>query len=132
MAEGRQTNHFTLLVFERHFSEESKITAARTDIESNLANALDLYELDNGFYPTTEQGLRALTFAPDSPPVPKKWKGPYVKKSIFEDPWGQPYQYRSPGNHGPDYDLFSMGPDGNEGGGDDIGNWEGSGDAGHN
>lgn len=105
-------------------SEDAKKTAARADIDANLSNALDLYETDNGAYPTTEQGLTALVAAPTSPPLAKNWKGPYLKKKSFKDPWGNPYQYRSPGTHSGDYDLFSMGPDGVEGGGDDIANWD--------
>jgi general secretion pathway protein G len=104
-------------------SEEAKKAAAKADVEANLSNALDLYEADNGAYPTTDQGLGALVALPSSPPVPAHWKGPYLKKSTFKDPWGNPYQYRFPGTHGGDYDLFSMGPNGAEGGGDDVANW---------
>jgi general secretion pathway protein G len=105
-------------------SEESKKSAAQVDISSNINNALDLYEMDNGAYPTTEQGLIALAVEPTTPPLPKRWKGPYVKKKEFKDPWGNPYQYRAPGTRSKDYDLYSFGPNGVEGGGDDIGNWE--------
>ncbi len=108
-------------------SDESKRAAARADIDANLSNALDLFELDNGAYPTTEQGLRALAESPSglsaAASPSSRWKGPYVKKNAFKDPWGNPYQYRSPGTFHQDYDLFSFGPDGAEGGGDDIGNW---------
>lgn len=103
-------------------TEESKRAAARADIEGNIASALDLFELDNGFYPTTEQGLAALCERPASPPLPRQWKGPYVKKKQFHDPWGHAYLYRSPGAMGSNYDLWSMGPDGMEGGDDDLGN----------
>lgn len=105
-------------------SEESKRAAAHTDIHSNLGSALDMFELDNGFYPTTEQGLSALAEAPATPPIPKNWRGPYIKKKGFNDPWGNPYQYRSPGAVSKDYEIFSMGPNGVEGGNDDIGSWE--------
>ena len=106
-------------------TEEAKKQAARADIEANLALALDLYSLDNGNYPTTEQGLEALRTAPTTPPIPDKWKGPYLKKGSPKDPWGRPYQYRSPGEFNKeDYDLYSYGPDGVEGGDDDITNWE--------
>lgn len=105
-------------------SEESKRAAAKTDIEANIGNALDLYELDNGFYPTTEQGLKALVEIPQAPPAPLHWKGPYVKKKEFKDPWGNAYRYRSPGTAVADYDLFSFGPNGSEGGQDDISNGE--------
>jgi general secretion pathway protein G len=107
-------------------SEQARRAAAKADIESNLAIALDLYELDNGNYPTTEQGLNALITAPTSAPVPDDWNGPYLKKRrIPLDPWGRPYKYVCPGVHNPeDYDLSSFGSDGVEGGGDDITNWE--------
>ncbi len=105
-------------------SEEARKTAAKADIDANLSNALEMYETDNGAFPTTEQGLAALVAVPSSPPLPKNWKGPYLRKKTFNDPWGNPYQYRYPGTHTHDYDLFSMGSDGVEGGGDDITNWD--------
>lgn len=106
-------------------SEEAKVGAARADVDANLAGALDLYELDNGAYPTTEQGLGALLEEPSTSPAPAKWKGPYLKKKKrLDDPWGRGYQYRSPGTRNPDYDLFSLGPDGTEGSKDDIANWD--------
>jgi general secretion pathway protein G len=105
-------------------SEQARYAAARADIEANLAIALDLYELDNGSYPTTEQGLEALTQKSESEPMPPNWKGPYLKKRIPIDPWGNPYRYVCPGTHNSeDYDLSSFGPDGVEGGNDDITNW---------
>ena len=105
-------------------AEQSRIVAAKTDIESNLGVVLDLFETDNGFYPTTEQGLSALISSPTSPPVPPNWRGPYVKKKeIPKDPWGHPYVYACPGSRNPEgYDLTSYGQDGVEGGGDDITN----------
>jgi len=104
-------------------SQEARIAAAQADIESNIAMALGLYELDNGMFPTTEQSLEALRKKPPTPPTPPKWKGPYVKK-LPKDPWGNPYAYVSPGTHNvQDYDLFSYGPDGIESA-DDIVNWE--------
>jgi general secretion pathway protein G len=106
-------------------SEEARMVAARSDITANIAVALDLYEMDNGTYPSTEQGLDALTSKPSSPPVPANWKGPYLKQKVPTDPWKRPYAYASPGTHNTDdYDLYSYGPDGLEGGGDDITNWE--------
>jgi general secretion pathway protein G len=106
-------------------SDEAKVAAATTDVQASIASALDLYELDNGLYPTTEQGLDALRAAPTSPPVPKNWRGPYLrKKKALKDPWGEPYVYKSPGVHNEDYDLLSKGPDGVEGGADDITNWD--------
>ena len=107
-------------------SEQARRAAATADIESHLALALDLYELDNGSYPATEQGLSALVTEPTSSPVPIDWNGPYLKKkSIPTDPWGRSYVYVSPGVHNlEDYDLYSYGQDGVEGGGDDVVNWE--------
>ncbi|OIO32983.1 MAG: type II secretion system protein GspG [Candidatus Omnitrophica bacterium CG1_02_40_15] len=101
-------------------SEEARIAAAKADIRSNISVALDLFELDNGKYPTTEEGLSALRTKPGSA---SNWKGPYLKKEPV-DPWGKKYAYRSPGEHNPDYDLYSYGSDGAEGGSDDITNWE--------
>lgn len=105
-------------------SEQARMAAARSDIEASIAVGLDLYELDNGTYPTTEQGLEALMRKSTSSPIPSNWNGPYLKK-MPKDPWGRPYVYRSPGTHNvKDYDLFSYGKDGVEGGGDDVANWE--------
>jgi general secretion pathway protein G len=104
--------------------EQARTAAARADIEANLAAALDLYELDNGRYPTTEQSLRALLTKPNSSPVPSNWNGPYLKKNrVPTDPWGREYVYVSPGqNNTAGYDLSSLGPDGVSGE-DDIANW---------
>ncbi len=106
-------------------SEQARFAAARADIEANLATALDLYELDNGRYPTTEQGLLALITQPTTMPVPTNWSGPYLKKKrIPVDPWQREYAYVSPGQNNPEsYDLSSYGPDGVAGGGDDVTNW---------
>jgi general secretion pathway protein G len=87
-----------------------------------LATALDLFHLDVGRYPTSEEGLRALRDKPDTLPA---WGGPYLDKGVPNDPWGRPYVYKFPGEHGP-YDLSSLGADGTEGGeGEnmDIHNW---------
>ena len=102
---------------------EAKITTTRADIESNLALALDMFELDMDRYPTSEEGLSALI---SSPPQTENWKGPYLKRRrLPHDPWGNPYIYKSPGDHNQeDYDLYSLGQDGAEGGGDDITNWQ--------
>lgn len=104
--------------------EQARAAAARADIEANIASALDLYELDNGQYPATEQGLDALIQKPSAAPVPLHWNGPYLKKKkIPLDPWGREYGYRCPGTHDPEgFDLFSFGPDGLESA-DDIVNW---------
>ena len=105
-------------------TQEARIKAARADIESNLAIALDHYELDNGSYPTTEQGIAALVHMPTTPPIPSNWNGPYIRKGVPLDPWGNPYLYHCPGERSPDYDLWSYGPDREEGSGDDICNWQ--------
>ena len=99
-----------------------KVSVAKSDIESHLATALKLYELDNGNFPTTEQGLAALIYEPDTNPVPSNWNGPYIEKSS-RDPWGNDYIYASPGEHRLDYDLSSNGKD-LEDEEDDIVNWE--------
>ena len=103
-------------------SEQAKVAVAHADVEATLATALKLYELDNGNFPTTSQGLDALMKKPDSSPVPKNWNGPYVEKRPM-DPWGNAYEYRSPGEHRSDYDLYSKGKD-EAGSDDDITNWE--------
>ncbi|MGZ3183239.1 MAG: type II secretion system major pseudopilin GspG [Telluria sp.] len=104
---------------------EAKVTAAKADLAS-LSNALKLYKLDNQRYPTTEQGLNALVSKPATGPAANGWKaGGYIDK-LPKDPWGNPYQYLSPGIHG-EVDVFSLGADGQPGGtGEDadIGNWE--------
>ncbi len=105
--------------------EEAKKTATAVQIKE-VEQALDMFKLDNGFYPTTEQGLEALIEKPTMTPEPKKYReGGYIKK-LPVDPWGGSFIYRCPGEHG-EYDLFSMGPDGQEGGegkGKDITNWD--------
>jgi general secretion pathway protein G len=104
-------------------SQQAREAAAQAQIEAHLATALDLYELDNGMYPTTEQGLNALIIKPASSPVPPNWKGPYIRK-MPSDPWGNAYIYACPGAHNTgDYDLSSYGPDGIESE-DDIVNWQ--------
>ncbi len=104
-------------------SDQARESAAHADIEANLASALDLYEVDTGAFPKTEEGLDALITKPSNPKIAKKWKGPYIKKKSA-DPWGNPYVYKFPGSHGTVYDLYSYGKDESEGGGDDITNWE--------
>jgi general secretion pathway protein G len=82
----------------------------------------DLYRLDVGHYPNSEQGLAALM---KRPPAENRWQGPYLRKDIPNDPWGTAYQYAQPGEHG-EFDLFSLGKDGKPGGegeSADIGNW---------
>jgi general secretion pathway protein G len=104
-------------------SEQARVSVAKTDITANIAVALDLYELDNGRYPSTEQGLEALRIKPSSFPEPRNWNGPYLKRPPV-DPWGNPYQYKYPSTRaGVDFELYSLGPDGVESA-DDIGNWQ--------
>lgn len=104
-------------------SRQARIAAAKVDIESNISTSLDMYELDNGNYPTTEQGLTALVQKPSSSPEPVNWNSPYLKK-MPKDPWGREYIYKSPGDHNKeDYDLLSAGADGTEGTEDDIKNY---------
>jgi general secretion pathway protein G len=105
-------------------SEQAKIAIAQADINSNIGMALKLYEMDNGNFPTTEQGLNALLTRSSSSPVPTNWVGPYLEKTPI-DPWKNPYQYKCPGTHNASgYDLYSVGKDGAEGTSDDIGNWQ--------
>ena len=107
--------------------EEARRIKARVDIQS-LETALKLYNLDNGDYPTTEQGLQALVEPPTTGTLPKNWReGGYLEKGkIPEDPWGNEYVYLSPGSHG-DFDLISYGADGEAGGegkNADVVSWE--------
>ena len=91
-------------------------TTAKTQIEM-LGAALDAYRLDNGRYPSTEQGLAALWQAPTVEPRAANWRGPYLRKAVPADPWGAPYVYRAPGvQSGSGYDLLSYGADGKPGG----------------
>lgn len=103
--------------------KEARINTAKAQI-GMFKNALGLYAQDNfDKYPTTEQGLLALAVQPTSPPVPKKWKG-YLDGDVPLDPWGVEYKYLCPGKHFADsYDVWSMGPDNQDGTEDDIGNW---------
>lgn len=101
------------IVAPQYFAQIGKSNAkvARAQIES-FGQALDQYRLDVGRYPSTEQGLLALRAAPQQVP---RWRGPYLKRDIPEDPWGHAYVYRQPGQHG-EYDLVSLGADGQPGG----------------
>lgn len=100
-------------------SKEARQQAVRLQIE-NLGMALDAFEFDCGRYPNAQEGLEALR---QVPPQVSNWKGPYLKKAVPIDPWGNAYVYMAPGVHNKDFDLYSYGPDQHEGGGDDIGNW---------
>ena len=95
-----------------NYLTDSKVKVAKVQIES-LESALDLYYLDAGHYPTSAEGLRALL---ERPGGAVGWGGPYLKgDAVPNDPWGRPYVYRSPGEHGP-YDIVSYGSDGQQGG----------------
>ncbi|MDD3352664.1 type II secretion system major pseudopilin GspG [Zoogloea sp.] len=94
---------------------KSEIKAARAQIDG-IEKALDQFRLDVGRYPSTEEGLKALT---EKPADLARWSGPYLKKAVPEDPWGKPYQYLQPGAHG-EFDLLSFGRDGQPGGSGDA------------
>jgi len=91
--------------------EKAKLKAAQAQIEL-LGTALDTFRLDVGRYPTSDEGLQALR---QKPGAVERWDGPYLKKELPLDPWGKPYLYKSPGDHGP-YDIISYGADGAPGG----------------
>ena len=97
--------------------EKARVETAKIQIRS-LESALDRYKLDNGFYPTTDQGLDALIKKPESGRIPTRWReGGYLKPArIPKDPWDNAYHYFSPGNEGRDYELVSYGADGEPGG----------------
>jgi general secretion pathway protein G len=106
--------------------DEARVTAAKQDIRT-IGTSLDFYKMDNFRYPTTDQGLQALVEKPDDPSV-RNWRaGGYLKAtSVPKDPWGNDYRYLQPGSKGGDYDLYSLGADGEAGGEDadaDIGSW---------
>lgn len=107
----------------RYFSQigKSEVKAARAQLDA-LEKALDQYRLDTGHYPSSELGLAALNTQPANE---AKWGGPYLKKAVPPDPWGRPYLYKQPGEHG-EYDLYSYGKDGQPGGtgeNEDITSW---------
>ena len=106
-------------------TEEAKKTQSRIQIK-NLQQALELFKLDNGFYPATDQGLEALVRAPEGGRTPKNYrKGGYIER-VPKDPWGNPYVYASPGLHG-DIDISSYGAEGVQGGDGedaDINSWD--------
>lgn len=104
-------------------SEQAKVTAAKTQI-STLGTALDAFEVDMGYYPSSSDGLQVLQVQPKNP---KNWRGPYLKQAVPNDPWGNAYVYDYPGKHNAgSYDLMSAGPDGRTGSDDDINNWSDS------
>jgi len=99
------------------------IRAAEAQIKA-FKTPLQAYYLDLNCYPTTQQGLDALRNPPADLPNPSKWNGPYLDTDVPLDPWGRPYQYECPGrNNRDEYDVWSLGPDGQNGTDDDIGNW---------
>lgn len=105
--------------------DQAKVTVAQGDIKG-IAAALDMYKLDNHSYPSTQQGLEALVKKPSGNPAAKNWNKDGYLKRVPVDPWGNPYQYLSPGTRGA-FDLYSLGADGKQGGSDlnaDIGNWD--------
>jgi general secretion pathway protein G len=101
-------------------SEQAKITAATTDI-ANMEVALDAFEIDTSRYPTNTEGIKALV---EQPSNTDNWNGPYLKRGVPKDSWGNEYIYKQPGQHNDSgYDLSSSGPDGQQGTDDDIINW---------
>jgi general secretion pathway protein G len=104
--------------------DQAKVTRAKSDIQA-LEAALTMFRLDNSRYPTTDQGLSALVTQPTDPAI-RHWRpGGYIPR-LSKDPWGNDYQYTSPGTHSKDYDLYSLGADGQPGGEGvdaDVGNW---------
>lgn len=103
--------------------DEARKVKAKNDVLA-IQNALDLYKLDNGFYPSTDQGLKALVIKPSTPPEPRHWH--QYLKNVPKDPWDKPYMYLNPGQHG-DVDVFTYGADGQPGGDGanaEIGNWD--------
>ena len=117
-----------VMVVPKFMDEPKKAQRVKAQVTiSALETALKTYYLDNGFYPTTDQGLEALVTEPNTDPVPQKWrKGGYLEKGkVPEDPWGNEYIYLSPGLHG-DFDIISYGQDKVEGGeewDEDIESW---------
>jgi len=95
-----------------HQADRARVAAARADI-NGYSTALGAYKLDTGIFPTTEQGLQALRVKPDGV---ENWQGPYLQKEIGNDPWGHPYVYHYPGEHGDEPDIISYGLDGQPGG----------------
>ena len=109
------------------YIDKARIVSTRSEIQA-LSMALDSYYLDNGKYPSEDQGLKALWERPTLEPVPKSWTGPYVNKNDFTDAWDNAYEYNVPGESGLPYAISSLGSDGYPGGEDnaqDINSWEG-------
>ena len=100
-------------------TDDAKLAAATANV-STFDGEFEKYKLDTGHYPAGDTGMQALVTNVEND---SKWNGPYLKNPPSGDPWGRPYYYKSPGDHNPDYDVFTAGPDGQPGTGDDIGNW---------
>jgi len=116
---------FATIVGQRLFRnvEKARQTTAKAQI-NEFESVLDAFKLDVGRYPTSEEGLQSLRVRPGSV---ERWDGPYLRKDIPPDPWQRPYVYRFPSQHGGDYDLYSLGADGQEGGegeNADVTNWK--------
>ncbi|MBN2651890.1 MAG: type II secretion system major pseudopilin GspG [Spirochaetales bacterium] len=108
------------------YMADARVSRAKNDIQM-LDMALNTYYLDNGFYPSEQQGLSALFEKPSGSPEPTKWKGPYLNRQILKDPWGTEYVYRNPGEGNREYGIASYGADKSEGGDGekaDIKSWE--------
>jgi general secretion pathway protein G len=106
--------------------DEAKVTKTKVDMKS-IEEALGMFKLDNGFFPSTEQGLKALVKKPETGRIPGKFSADGYLKKVPNDPWGSVYLYISPGVHSRDFDLISYGADGVSGGEGfdaDINNWE--------
>jgi general secretion pathway protein G len=118
-----------LLVSVNTQRDKANRTRAAADIKE-MDTALGIYQADNGFYPSTQQGIQALLTKPTTPPVPQNWTGPYLRNKTRAplDPWGHEYVYICPGEHNPtSFDLFSYGKDGRAGGSDndaDVVPWD--------
>ncbi len=104
-----------------HRTEDARQGKSISDVKT-IDGALEMYKLDTGNYPSSEEGLAALITNGSNNP---KWNGPYIKGGLPNDGWGHPYIYKCPGEHG-EYDVVSAGPDGQPGTADDIGNWQGN------
>jgi len=105
--------------------DHARVSKAKAEIPQ-IMQALKMYKLDNGRYPSQEQGLAALRTKPSAAPAPSNWRGPYLERDPI-DPWGQAYQYLNPGTHGGDVEVVSLGRDGQPGGDGldaDIGSWQ--------
>ncbi|MEO8662554.1 MAG: type II secretion system major pseudopilin GspG [Bryobacteraceae bacterium] len=103
--------------------DKARVTAAKAQV-SQLMTALGTYKLETGAYPSTAQGLQALRVAPEGV---QQWQGPYLPKEVPNDPWGHPYIYKYPGDHGDDPDIVSLGADGQPGGegfNEDVMSWK--------